>query len=106
MSSASIPFADVTGKSLEEHNPSCCFNAGEKWVHSMEFLAEMGPVRPISQPDALSLSQDPVGSVSPRSTVKTRELMVSLRRSRSQELSCSRGKSELNLVRNSASERS
>ena len=87
MSSASIPFADVTGKGFQECNLFCDCSVGEKRFHIMDG-AEVLPVSPISQPDFLSLSQDPVGGVSPRSNVKTRELMLSCRRSISQEAPC------------------
>ena len=53
----------------------------------MEGPGEVDPVSPISQPDFLSLSHDPVGTASPRSKVQTNELMLELRRSMSHELS-------------------
>lgn len=106
MSSASVPFTDVTGETFKEFNCFVLRNSGEKGVQVMEVVAVVGPVSPTSQPDLLSLSHDPVGTVVPRSKVKTCELMLSLNRSISHEASCCSGKSELNLVRNPGSERS
>ena len=101
-----MPFTDMTGKTLEECNlvwEGCVL---EKGVHVVEDPAEVFPVSPISQPDFLSLSQDPTGGVSPRSTVKTSEASLLCRRSISHELSCGRGKSELNLAKKAESESS
>jgi hypothetical protein len=79
-------------------------DALEKRVH-VKVLGKVGPMHPILQADFLSLSQDPLGGVCPRSTEKTSELTVLCSRSMSQELSCGRGKSELNRVRKSESVR-
>ena len=72
----------------------------EKWVHVTDFMAEVGPMDPIAQADLLGLSHDPVGTRAPRSSGKTGEVSLVSGRSISRELSCGRGKSALNLVRN------
>lgn len=99
MASACMPLTDVTGKSLEDINPALFGCVGEKWVQSVVGPAEVFPVSPISQADFLSLIQDPIGGVSPRSNVKTSKATLLCRRSISQEFPCGRGKSELNLAR-------
>ena len=85
MSPSCIPFTDVAGKSLEECNSVCCLNSSEKRVHVMLGAAEMGPVRPISQPHFLSLIHDPIESVPPRKSVKTFETILVCSRSSSHE---------------------
>jgi hypothetical protein len=95
VSSTRMPFTDVTGKSLQDGNPSWSVDASQERVHSTE-AGEVTPMRPISQPNFLTLIQDPIGGVSPRSTEKTRELTALCSWSSSQELSCGRGKSALN----------
>ena len=106
MSSACAPFTDVAGESFKEVNCCASFNSGEKRVHvTVEGLAEVGPVSPISQADFLSLIHDAIEGVSSRKSIKTLEIMLVCSRSSSHELPCWRGKSELNLVRKAASSR-
>ena len=100
-----MPFTDMTGKTLEECNLLWDGCAAEKGVHTVEDSAEVFPVSPISQPDFVSLSQDPTGGVSPRSTVNTSEASLVLNRSMSHEASCGRGNSALKRAKNAESER-
>jgi hypothetical protein len=99
-----MPFTDVAGKTGEERNPSRVGDAFEKGVH-LKVLGEVGPVCPISQADFLSLSQDPIGGVSPSSTEKTSEVTVLCSWHMIQEASCWRGKSELKRRKKSESVR-
>ena len=105
ISSACIPFTDVLSETDEGANSLSVFNSSEKGVHLLN-VAEVDPMGPMSQPHAVSRVHDPVGTFSLRSVVNTSELSLEFRRSISHELSCVSGKSELNLVRNSASVRS
>ena len=107
MSSSCMPFTDKAGKTSQDCNLFSVFNSLEKGVQVRVVAAdEVGPVSPMSNPDFLSLSNDPVGRVSLRKIVQTSELSLLCRRSKSHEAPCWRGKSELNLVRNWESERS
>lgn len=74
MSSSSMPFTDILGKTDKDCNLLFCFNSSEKGVHIMLGVAEVGPVSPISQADSLSLSHDPAGDCFPCKIVKTSEL--------------------------------
>ena len=76
MSSSCIPFTDVAGKSLEECNSVCCLNSSEKRVHVMLGAAEMGPVRPMSQPHSFSLIHDSIEGVFPSKSVQTFEVIL------------------------------
>ena len=88
MSPACMPFTDVASECSQECKDSSLWRASEKGVQLMvEGAAEVGPVRPTSQAHAGSLSHDPVGTVSPSSTVETSELSLVLGRSSSHELS-------------------
>ena len=106
MSSASMPFAHVTGKSSKDVNPSCASDSGEAWVHVTLGPAEVLPMCPISEADFLSRIQDPIGCVLPRRVEQTSEVSFVCSRSSSHDLSCCKGKSELNLVRKALSLRS
>jgi len=91
MSSACVPLTHILGKACEEVKLCSFLKVSEKGVHSMEGLCEVHPVSPISQPDCLSLSHDPVGTAVPCSKVQTSELILQLRRSISHEAACVRG---------------
>ena len=78
----------------------------EKWVHVIVESAEVGPVSPIADPNFAGLIQDPIGDVSPRSSVNTFEEIFVCSWSSSHEVPRVRGKSELNLVRKSVSDSS
>ena len=91
MSSTCVPVADIAGESLREFNSSWDWSVSEKGVQLMDVGAEVGPVSPITQPDFLGRSHDPVAGVSPRSKVKTSELMLEWWRSKSHEAPCVRG---------------
>ena len=90
------------GQKPAGRQPDWSVDASQERVHSTE-AGEVTPMRPISQPNFLTLIQDPIGGVSPRSTEKTRELTALCSWSISQELSCGRGKSALNWVRKAMS---
>ena len=101
MSSSCVPFMDPSSKGAEEVNSWAVCEAVKEVIHSMEVATEVDPMDPIAQVDFGSLIHDPVGTCSPRSKVKTSEISLMLGRSIFQEAFCWRGKSELNLVRNS-----
>ena len=103
MSPACRPFTYMSGKAEQECNLVWSGEVSEKGVHTTEVGAEVDPVCPISQPDLVSRSHDPVGTVSPSSNEQTSEVLFVFGRSSSQEACCVRGKSEVKRVRNSRS---
>ena len=108
MSSSRMPGSDELSETREEVNLLLSGDFSEKgvhWIVGVVQSAEVNPVRPIAHVDLFSLVQDPVGTGVSRSSVNTSEETDVTGRSGSQEAFCSRGKSWLNLVRKSMSDR-
>ena len=104
VSTTCTPFSDMGGKGPDEVSPILFSDVFEEGVH-VSFVAEVLPMCPISQAYFGSLSHDPAGTLLLCSSIQTREVSLVCGRSISHDASCESGKSELNLVRNSESER-
>ena len=102
--SSGISSAYPTGKGLDKGKAFVVRAVGEVGILDLEEVSEeVGPVCPEFLPSLVSLSHNPMGCRSRRSSEKTSEVSLSCRWCMCQEAPCVRGKEWLNFVRSSES---
>ena len=104
--SSGVSIANPMGKGLDKGKLFGLGEVLEERVRDAEVGGKPAPVSPELFPRFVSLSHDPMGCCSRRSSAKTSKHSLALRVCMCQEAFCVRGKSEWNLVRNSVSVRS
>lgn len=101
-----ISIAYPTGKGLDKGEPVISVEGPEVGVSDgKDVVQESGPMAPVSFPRVVSLSHDPMGCRSSRSSEKTKAQTELGRVCMCQEASCVSGKRALNLVSNSVAVR-
>lgn len=101
--SSGVSSSYPSGKGLDEGKLLRLGQGMEEWVTESKEGDELGPVFPEFLPGFASLSHDPMGCRSRRSSAQTKEEMLVLRVCICQEAFCDKGKDRLNLVRNAES---